>query len=75
MKWDDKYAPPHWNYKVLGRPDIVEMKLDKQVMKSKDDENKKLHNGTPAFKALSLSYMREFFGNKFVNNVLKGVDQ
>lgn len=29
VKWDDQYAPPNWNYKTGGRPDIVFMELKK----------------------------------------------
>lgn len=28
LPFDDKYAPKDWNYKTLGRPDVVDMKVN-----------------------------------------------
>lgn len=27
IAWDDRYAPPHWNYERFGRPDLIKMEL------------------------------------------------
>ena len=30
IPWEDKYAPPNWDYKKFGKPDIIFMELRKK---------------------------------------------
>jgi hypothetical protein len=68
LEWDDQYAPPNWNYAEFGRPDVVMMRLARNVMKSKRGTGGET---TEAFKKLSMDFARDFFGDEFVDEVLR----
>ena len=71
LVWDDQSAPADWNYDKFDRPDINMMKLEKPIMKSEDKKNKGAKQ-TEEFKKLSIEFARDFFGDKFVDETLKG---
>jgi len=70
LVWNDQYAPADWDYDKFNRPDVNMMRLERPIMKSKDKE-KKIRQ-TEEFRKLSMEFARDFFGDKFVDETLKG---
>jgi len=67
MAWNDRYAPPGWNYEKFGRPDIILMGLGAK-MKSVSKDQK---SGTDDFRKLSMGFAEDFFGKDFVTEILE----
>lgn len=57
LGWNDKYAPPGWNYNAHNRPNVYMMRL--AIQKSKSDDGQM----TPEFTALCKRYIKHLFGN------------